>query len=288
MQIQFACIHCDQRLSVSEKKVGARVKCPQCKAELTVPDQATAAIILEERRQRRDAERDNPFSEFAVFDEEPEIVYEDQIEPIHTSQPQRQEGYVDPDRVAVPRLVLYLQGGLLALVAIVAFTLGLLVGGAFGPAGGGGPAETGPHVVNGALYFQGVGQSTPPDVDAVVMILPRDTKPETRPDTSGIGPADPRPQNEHEALVAIRQMGGDYARTAADGTFQLNVPKGGRFYVLFISQERQRSENAPLDASMLASLGGYFQNADELIGEHAYQWREERLRSDKTLTWVFE
>ena len=295
MPIQFACIHCDQRLSVSQKKVGARVNCPQCKTSLVVPTEAEAATILEERRRRRDGEgqvegespEDHPFSQFAVFDDEPEIVYENEMESVAPANQQKQEGVVDPTRLAVPRYLIYVQGGLLVGVALFSFTLGILAGGAFGPSAGGAPVETGPHVVNGALYFKGNGETHPPDVDALVLILPVNAKPEVRPPIEGIRPQDPPPKADNQALQALRQIGADYARTSADGTFQLNVPRGGRYYLLFISQERKRGENQTLDPAMLAHLGGYLEDPAGLIGNRAYVWQTESVRSNLTKTHIF-
>jgi hypothetical protein len=288
MPIQFACIHCDQRLSVSQKKVGTQVECPQCKTPIDVPDEASAAEILQDRRRRRDAQQSNPFSQFAVFDEEPEIVYEHDIEPVQQVTLPTQEATVDPNRVAVPRLMIYLQGGLLAAVAIVTFTLGIMVGSAFGPSSSGEPAVTGPHVVKGAVYVAGNGAEPLPDVDALVLILPVDAKPEQRPESEGIRPSDPRPNADNPTLLALRQIGADYARTAADGTFQLTIPQSGKYYLLFISQEQKRGANQPLDTAVLTRLSGYVLGAEELIGNRAYYWQEERLRSDKTVTHVFE
>lgn len=283
MPIRFACENCGQKLSAKSRQVGHVAKCPKCKNEITVPAASTRPSgdrpPSESEAAGDDGDQDNVYSQFAVYDDD-EWVYEDE-----TDQSQKTRSAVDIDRVSIPRGILYFQGILLALVAIVAFVFGILVG-------GGGPAPEPEQVVarpcNVAGHVRYLTQNGAeiPDEGTVVIIVPQDQQPSAaqRAPIEGLRPTDPLPQDNHPALRAIRMLGGAYTRTDENGAFDLRLPAAGQYFVLVLSRNRKRDPNDDPVRADLAQIGGYFLPATELLGDHRYQWTSVLVRADQTLS----
>jgi hypothetical protein len=182
--------------------------------------------------------------------------------------------------------VLYLQGVLLAVVGLVCFGLGVLVGGRTSP----GPAGSAPRVarpcqVSGSVAFKDRRGQPAPDDGSVVILLPQDARPDQKATVLGLRPDDQPPDGDHAALAAIRSLGGDYARADAQGRFKLRVADTGPYFALFISRNTKRKAGESFKTTDLAQLGRYFTDASDLIGENRYRWTVERIQSDRTLNW---
>lgn len=228
-------------------------------------------------------ETDDPFAQFVVYDDGTEIVYASDDEELP-----EQSDEIDRDSLAVPRRVLYLQGVLLGMVAIVCFTLGVIVGGATNS----GPTSQGPRIarpcqVSGSVAFKDRRKETTPDDGSVVILLPQDARPDEKTQVLGLRPDDPTPDGSHSALAAIRSLGGDYARADTDGRFKLRVADTGPYFVLFISRNNKRKSGETLKTADLAQLGRYFSDAADLIGENRYRWTVERIQNDRMLNVEF-
>lgn len=226
---------------------------------------------------------DDPFAQFVVYDDGAEIVYAADEEDL-----QERYSEVDRDSLAVPRRVLYLQGALLGVVALVCFTLGVIVGGATSS----GPTSQGPRIakpcqVSGTVGFRDRRKETMPDDGSVVILLPQDARPDEKAMVLGLRPDDPTPDGGHSALAAIRSLGGDYARADTQGRFKVRVADTGPYFVLFISRNNKRKTGEALKTADLAQLGRYFADATDLIGENRYRWTVERIQSDRTLNVEF-
>src|SRR6186997_1902109 len=126
MPIRFTCPHCHQKLSVGQRKAGTAAECPRCRQTLTIPqppaEPQTAAASVE-------AVKAPPIGEAAVFLPEPddftglELVYD-----TASTSPPVKAPPAAADVIVLPRYVVYLQGGLLAAVALAAFAIGIAVG----------------------------------------------------------------------------------------------------------------------------------------------------------------
>lgn len=288
MPIRFACEHCGARLSVSSRKAGARAKCPKCQESIAVPtpeEDKQPSETVEEKEREEDAtgqqEDGDPFSQFLVYDDETELVYvtEDEEET-----PYAEDVPVDPTKVAVPRRILYMQGILLGVVAVVFFTLGLFVGfGTSGPSDEDDVAQ--PCIISGRIAFGNGGDATTPDDGAVAIVVPRNVHPEEKADIDGLRPQDPPPNKSHSGLLAIQSIGGDYARADQDGRFRLRVGDTGEYFVLVISANRPRSDD--MQPGDLAQIGRFFQLTPDLLGGNEYRWQEETIRRDRELNFVF-
>ena len=298
MPIRFACEQCGQKLTARSRQVGHVAKCPKCKQGVTVPEMSTRSTG-ESRPAGPESPRESDgkhresygepdtidgeqdvYSQFAVYDDDAEWVYEDE-----TDQTSKTPVEVNIDRVSIPRNVLYVQGILLAVVAVVAFVFGILVGG-----GRDAPESVQtvakPCTVNGHVRYLTQNGAEIPDEGTVVILVPQDRRPssEQRSPVEGLRPADPLPQENHPARRAIRMFGGAYTRTDANGAYDLRLPATGQYFVLVLSKNRYRDATENAVRADLAQIGGYFLPATELLSDHRYQWKSVMVRADQTLS----
>lgn len=223
----------------------------------------------------------DPFAQFLVYDDETELVYDDEED-----EP-RAEGTMlpfDPAKVTFPRSLLYIQGVLLGVVTLVGFALGILVGGGTGSVAV--VDEPVPCVISGRIALRTQGDNTIVDQGAVAMVFPQGARPETKLEIVGLRPRDPEPPADHPAVLAIRNLGGDYARADQDGAFRLHVPDRGKYFVLVISANR-RSLDPEIPRSVLVEVGRFFQLAPDLFAGYEYRWQAETVRGDRQLNFVF-
>jgi phage FluMu protein Com len=223
----------------------------------------------------------DPYARFLVYDDETELVYEDLDSPA----PAETAGWAfDPAKVTVPRRLLYLQGILLGVVALAGFALGVLTGtGASSVAVIHEPVSC---VVFGRIALKTASEDTIMDRGAVAMIFPQGARPETKLEIVGLRPRDPEPRDDHPAILAIRSLGGDYARADQDGAFRLRVPDRGKYFVLVISASR-RGTGDEIPRTIRAQLGRFFQLDPDLFAGYDYRWQEETVRGDRQLNFVF-
>jgi hypothetical protein len=219
------------------------------------------------------------FDQFAVYDDDVEWIYESD----DPQSPRASKSSV-PDRVVIPRSVIYIQGVLLATVALVAFALGILVGDHRGP----GPNANGvvsPSVISGRVMYSTSGDEERPDEGCVVIALPEDRRPgpNERAPATGLRPTDPQPLDSHESLRALHSMGASYTRCDGEGSYRLTVPPAQAYFVLALSRHANRSDDTPPERDDLAQLGRYFLPALELLGEQRYAWRRLPYRREQTL-----
>jgi hypothetical protein len=194
---------------------------------------------------------------------------------------------VAADLISIPRYAIYLQGGLLAVVAFVAFAIGLLAGGTFlsGPAA---PAAPQACLLTGSVTYSS-GPRQLPDEGAVIAVLPVNHNRESeKAPIAGLRPGDPTPDVDHRGLAILKQLGGGYTRADASGRFQIRVPDRGRYLVLAISREKPARSADEINTADILKLGPYFVNAADLLGDRRYQLTPETLRGDKQLSIAFQ
>lgn len=293
--IRFHCDQCQQSLKVKPDKAGQRAKCPKCQHKLVIPqlkdsEPATEAGEADEdlavsvfaqlaaEDQGPEQDDDNPFGSFTVYDfeDDADYVYEDE-EVINQ--------VVDPEKLPVPRTILYMQGGLLGVVALVCFVLGIIIGGFTGP-GGTAAEPIGPFEVTGSVKFE-QGDSTESDVGAVVALLPKGARPERKVPIDGLRPSDPVNADLNQRLAPIFEVGAKYARIGADGKFNFIVDKPGRYLLLVISRNKQRGPGDNLPPEDNAAVGNFFAESYNLIGQQRYELDEVIVRRDKNYPKVF-
>ena len=294
MPIRFACPHCRQKLSVSTRRAGHTADCPRCRRPLTIPAAEAASVPQRTVPEAAGTPQANspvaapppdvaaPLRSFELDFESQELVYDAAEE---TATPASTTSH--PDLISVPRTVLYLQGGLLAVVAIVSFVIGLIAGGAFS---GGAAAPAGPRActLEGTIHYAS-GNRRLPDPGAVVTVIPdRGVRPDEKAPIDGLRPDDRAPAETHRGLAILRELGGSYSRADDRGRFQVQLPDRGKYLVLVISNSRSVDSLDDIQTSDLLKLGPFFDNAAELLGRRRYQLTMETVRGDRQLNVVFE
>ncbi len=306
MPVQFVCPHCTQLLSVGSRKIGTAVSCPRCGQSLVVPDQEAAAVSVAMRQAQR-APPEAPLPEFTVYDEPLSTELGD-LPTIVTDQPLRGPGELPALQPAsrsraessalwrtskgqrgepmllVSRRVLFIQAGILAATTAAAFGLGYLVGFGVAPQQAAGPAPQAGEgtLVQGFVRYTTSNGEIRGDSGAVVIALPDGRIPTPKLGVQGLRPGDPLPVPGGGVLMSLELLGGSVSRVSDDGNYSLAVPEPGRYFLLFISRNAQRTAGSQPDEFQLALMQRYFQPADELIGMQKYLWRVEALPAGAT------
>jgi len=214
--------------------------------------------------------------------DEIEIVYEPTDEPSLPAPPPKQV-----ELIALPRFVLYLQGGLIAAVAIWSFVLGTLFGGTLFNRSTT-PALPQTCSIDGSVTFA-AGSRQLPDAGAVVIVLPLGKpRADERAPAFGLRPGDPPPETSHRGLAILRQLGGGYTRADANGRFNIQVPSRGRYLVLVISHEKRARSADEVQTADILKIGRFFSDAASLIGDRRYQITEESIAGDRQLAVLFD
>lgn len=281
MSIRFRCQSCGQKLRVGDDKAGQRAKCPRCKSTLTVPP---ASVEPEEPSPPPSAAETAPHQVDPDAPKIPDVAgYEENVEWVYESDsPSPAESVVDYDKVAVPRRVLYVQGILLGVVALVAFILGLLMrSNSSEQVMEGTPRSC---LLSGNVTYSTIG-GVRPDAGSVLILLPLDRHPvpDNKAPVEGLRPGDPEPLAENASLRLIRGLGGDYTRADANGAFEVRVPGAGIYYVLVISSHAPRSPQDELEKIDVAQVGRYFDNPIDLLADRKYRWSQLTVRRDRSL-----
>lgn len=220
---------------------------------------------------------------FPSFDEI-ELIYEtedsDYRDMTESASPQ--------DVIAVPRYVIYLQGGLLGVVALASFAIGLIAGGAFSSGSGSTAGLPQASVVSGTVSYVS-GNRVFPDEGAVIILLPQNNqKPEERAMVAGLRPGDPPPGELHRGLAVLRQLGAGYARADDKGHYSVQLPDRGRYLMLVISQARQLKSAADIQTQDILKIGPYFDNGADLIGKQRYRLTTESIRGNRQINVEFD
>src|SRR6185436_17685247 len=243
------------------RKAGRAANCPRCKKELTVPSPEPAEVPSDSAGVATAEEgenEDDPYSQFVVYDET-ELVYDD-------AAPASHPGGVPSahDRVAVPRYVLYTQGLLLGAVALTCFIFGVLTGGTFFSA----PSRSakGPCTVTGTVRYA-AGSQRLPDEGAVIIVLPETKDPGQRMSASGLRPDEPLPETPLAGIQQVKDMGGAYTRAGPQGDFSVNLPSGGKYYLLVLSNHARRKEQDVVKTQDARTLGRFFEGAIDLVAD---------------------
>lgn len=296
MRVRFVCEHCQQLLSVGARKIGHQVNCPKCRGAILVPAEEEAAMMLAMRRSTSVDPTATAGMEFMVYDDdETEYVYETET-PAALQRPgnvagRTAYGRIDLDKLAVPRWIVYAQGALLPVVALLAFLIGVMAGGGFSSS----PERTTPvavprpSVVQGTVMYEDAGGKLAPDVGAVVLVVPVDARPETGSKISpeGLRPADAPPDQAHLGLRSLHVLGGSYARVSDQGTFSLQVPSAGNYFFLYLSRRYSRPVGQTPEVNDLAQMGRYFLPPTDLLGQQQYAWVEQRVEGNTQVEQTF-
>ncbi len=132
MPVRFLCPACHQLLSIATRKIGSEVDCPKCRSTILVPDP----------QQPTRSEVANPFEQGGLEQALAAITSGAKSAPGPSPAPPKnspsaaellqrpaaQRPPSDDSLIVISRRTLYLQALLLAIVAIVAFVCGYVIG----------------------------------------------------------------------------------------------------------------------------------------------------------------
>jgi hypothetical protein len=241
------------------------------------PDQTGSSQVSERSTQPA-------LAEYAAVGDPPSVS----PAPVDTSGAASGRGSARPSlAVSVPRYLLYAQGVLLIIVAISAFVVGILFGRTFVDFQREEPGQR-PRRITGTVHYRTQEGAVQADSEAVIIAVPGDRRPDEKLGFQSLRPDDPPPGSTHPAIVSIRGWGGDYARTGPAGNFVLEVPRAGSYFVLLLSGHAARPAREVPPHRHLAEIARYFVPADQLLGDNAYAWFDQRILRDTKIDHTFE
>lgn len=269
MPVVFTCEHCRRSVTVSSRLAGQETSCPHCRQSILVPAPASASPT--------------PDAPHAAAVPPPRQAPPPLAPPPAPSSFPGQQSR--DDVVVVTHTVVWMQGSLLVLLALLGFVSGYFVARSYGPVA---THVAQPSFITGTVKYQKADSSLVADRNAVVLLFPvRDAPDRTsklsvyglRPQDTSAGPSD-------SSESALRAIGADICRATTEGFYHLRVRDQGDYFVLYLSAHLQRSSDEPLDRQMLAELGRYVDRANELLGASAFAWKRVTIRGDQEMNQV--
>ncbi|MDR2705285.1 MAG: hypothetical protein LBC02_05870 [Planctomycetaceae bacterium] len=144
------------------------------------------------------------------------------------------------------------------------------------------PVLSSDNFVTGKLYYRGFDGERIPDADAVVILLPLDRIPTFPISGVGLRPSDNQFSSTEDSVQQIKEIGGVFQRTDADGTFLIQYENKGRYLLLMISAHSKRSDAEP-DSTTIRELKRFFRNSKELLGDYHFSCEEYEFDQGKYL-----
>lgn len=205
---------------------------------------------------------------------------------------------VDDAVIAAPRRLpfpwaIYAQALLLLVVALGAFGSGYYLGrqdaaapGVPAPVEGASPVAIEPDdgfsnekvLLEVRLFWNPEFSEMSGDQSAVFIALPERRIPRLPLPTAGLQPAGKDAPGRRNSVSALEAAGGAFARTEADGTAAVVIPREGDYYLLLISSNALRPDDRPIRPRDLAAMRQYFAQPEEIIGPHKYAWLRQEIR----------
>lgn len=298
--IQFHCPHCQLALNVPERRGGTSVRCPGCKQTVAVPAQSQPLTASTPPPPAQVLSPSPTSPPVPAAHAPPPIDLAAATPPLPTAAPPAEQGSSatlsqpapgDEERleqlgrhhrISLHRSVIYGQGILLIVVAVLAFLVGLAMSG-----GGTSSQDSGQRErarLEGRIRFA-EGEFGTPDRGAVVIVLPREKQPSERFPIHTLTPDTVMPGDNDPTVQEIRRLGGDYVRTGHNGQFHMKVDKGVPYFLLAISHDRPRSDEVHPD--ILDELERYFTNGSQLLGQQSFRWQVEVVEQSKRVEIMF-
>lgn len=129
------------------------------------------------------------------------------------------------------------------------------------------PATTGPSL-GGKLQFRDEN-IVHPDSGASVIVLPADLELSEKIPIDGLRPEDQAHQHRPGAQ-RLREHGGAFGCTDGEGSFHLELPGPGKFWVLTLSNHRPRADLHPVFPADRSVLSRYFADPAALLDGRDY------------------
>lgn len=294
MPIRFQCPDCHARLKIGSHKVGVRKSCPYCSADFIVPAGVEGELPVAERWAREGARSENSGSTLAPpprlggsgeseVQDRPKSTVEApqapdasvrsssnlQAPPLPQTSPRPTTEVPEsllPEGISVPRRMVYVYGGLIAVVALFFFLFGLMTGKNLDRTRSMLAApEVEKCVVTGSVLFKQDNQRLP-DAESLVILMPIQSTPDVRPQGEALHPSQKAAVDSPDAQL-IRTFGGEVARVDGAGQFRVTLAGDQTYDMLIISANRKSDQG--IDRELRAVWGRVFVPIEPVIGEQA-------------------
>lgn len=168
--------------------------------------------------------------------------------------------------IRIPRWVLYVQAGLLLVVPLTCFLLGLAAAQLSRPASAPNATAEMCEVTGRLSTTEGTG------LTGVILALPLDRPPAERSDPRPLHP-DSFEEAGNPLIRQVQQLGGGVTRTGEAGSFRLDLPESGRYLLVAIAREKRVPEETgpDLPRDETAELSRWFLPLENLFRGHAVQ-----------------
>ncbi|MEM7782813.1 MAG: hypothetical protein AAF623_05630 [Planctomycetota bacterium] len=174
--------------------------------------------------------------------------------------------------ISVARWVVYFQAAMLGLVATIFFIFGLIVG-SFNSSYGHSNDVFDCRIVGSVTYRTESGNLLA-DHNSVVVLIPRDKKPDRRSQGKWIHPESFEPL-DNQGIDTIHSLGGAVVRTDENGDFDLFVDgkqnEGVRYFLLIISKNHLENDRE-LTKQQAAAIGTFFMPVENVARGHSIHW----------------
>jgi hypothetical protein len=219
---------------------------------------------------------------FVVYDEEDGVTRPVQAAPGLDSPSSDATVFAHPELGQIPRGMIlfsrrtvYVQGILFAVVGVVAFGAGYLIGRGNASVDllvAREQAEKHPVLLEGKLAYKSSDGTPEPDERAVAIAIPRDADLNSTLSARGLRPTDRELADTKKSIQEIEECEGAFARADAAGTYSLVLPQQGEYHLLLISAHAMRPADGAVNELDLIEMQEYFSSPDYLIGDFKYVW----------------
>ena len=183
------------------------------------------------------------------------------------------------DHIWVPRKLVYAQAALIGFSAVMFFVLGIMAGHLTSPssdASGSNDAamssvEYADCRLSGVVAVQENDRELP-DIGAVVILIPKDSKP-AKLQFPGLIMPNSFVALDNPVISAISDAGGTVVRADADGQFNVLVDRQRSFYLLVLSKQRTARGTESSDQQR-EFIEAWFAPADKLLRDNDFLWHE--------------
>lgn len=173
------------------------------------------------------------------------------------------------DSITLPRWIVYFQGALLGVVAATFFVFGMMVGNLTSGANSTAEQKQNVHVSGEVVYMRSGREVS--DVNAVVMFLPANKKPNERSNAKAVHPDSFEPLN-NIGIDRVSDMGGSIVRVNEQGVFNVFIDGPQDYYVLVVSANRQPESAPSFNKRQKAAVATFFKPVEDVLDGHQFHW----------------
>lgn len=183
--------------------------------------------------------------------------------------------------IEIPRWAVYCQAALLGLIATTFFIFGLMVGSLTSDSVTDLNAIFDCRVLGSVAYR--VDGDLRADEGAVVMLLPKDKKPDVRAPGESVNPGTFKAL-DNDAIDRIHQLGGAVVRADENGQFDVIVDAKGKglgYYLVIVSKNQRGVDTEQMTKEEFATIGTYFSPVEDVVEDRSFHWMKIFAESER-------